>query len=133
MTYALDTNIASYFIQNDVHVIARFRAALISKSKIVIPPVTYYEILRGFKHKPAPEKEKAFQRMCKLFPIGEMTFPVWEQAAIIYASIRKMGIIIGDADILTAAFCIVNGYTLVTHNTKHFDKIDGLSLEDWAK
>jgi len=40
---------------------------------------------------------------------------------------------VGDADILIAAFCIVNGYTLVTDNVKHFENIAGLRLMNWAE
>jgi len=45
--------------------------------------------------------------------------------------LRKTGKTICDADILIAAHCIVNGYTLITHNTKHFENIEGLLLENW--
>ena len=60
MIYALDTNIVSYFIQDNERVIARLRAALADGITLIIPPVTYYEIRRGFKHKPAPKKKSFF-------------------------------------------------------------------------
>jgi predicted nucleic acid-binding protein len=37
-----------------------------------------------------------------------------------------------ENDIYIAAFCKAYGLTLVTSNTKHFDNIDGLVLEDWT-
>ena len=52
--------------------------------------------------------------MCSLYSIGEMSLPIWEQAADIYGKSRKTGNPIEDTDILIAAFCIVNGYVLVT-------------------
>ena len=132
MTYALDTNIVSYFIREDKSVLTRFRAVLAMNNSIVIPPVTYYEIRRGFRHKEAHGKEQVFNRMCKLYPIGEMSLSIWECAAQLYADLRKAKRTVEDADILIAAFCIVNGYTLVTHNTKHFEDIDELKVEDWS-
>jgi tRNA(fMet)-specific endonuclease VapC len=39
--------------------------------------------------------------------------------------------VIGDADILIAAYCLVNDYTLVTNNTNDFNRIDGLKLVNW--
>ena len=131
MIYALDTNIVSYFIREDEHIISRFRAALEAGHSIIIPPVTYYEVRRGLKHKDAPKKEKAFDRMCMLFPIGEISLSVWEQAAEIYGKTRKAGNPIEDTDIIGAAYCIVNGYTLVTNNKKHFADIDDLAFENW--
>ena len=133
MIYALDTNIVSYFIQDNERVIARLRAALADGITLIIPPVTYYEVRRGFKHKPAPKKEKAFSRMCALYPVGEMNLATWECAAEIYGDNCRQGKHISDDDILVAAFCVVYGYTLVTHNIRHFEHIDGLKLVDWKQ
>jgi len=44
MTYVLDANIVSYFIQENAQVILRLRAALMAGHSFVISPVTYYEI-----------------------------------------------------------------------------------------
>jgi predicted nucleic acid-binding protein len=109
------------------------RTALEERHDIIIPPVAYYEIRRGFKRKTAPAKEKAFSIMCLQYPIGEMNIAAWERAADIYADSRLAGDNIEDSDILIAAFCIVNDYTLVTNNTRHFKDMKGLSFVDWAE
>jgi len=36
-------------------------------------------------------------------------------------------------DILIGAFCIKNGYTLVTNNTDDFKNMNGIKLVDWTK
>ena len=36
-----------------------------------------------------------------------------------------------DTDILIASIALENGMTLVTGNTKHFERIEGLELENW--
>ena len=41
--------------------------------------------------------------------------------------------IIDDMDLLIAATAIYNELTLVTNNTKHFENILNLSLENWKK
>ena len=133
MTYALDTNIISYWIQKNKQIAERVNKTIKQGDMIVIPPATYYEIRRGFNHKSAPGKEYAFNLMCKSYTIGEMNMAAWEVAADIYGKSRRAGTPIEDTDILIAAFCIVNGYTLVTNNLKHFDRIDGLQLENWAE
>ncbi|MCL2053695.1 MAG: type II toxin-antitoxin system VapC family toxin [Oscillospiraceae bacterium] len=133
MIYALDTNTISYFIKGDTAVWKKMRAALSENHDFVIPPVTFYEIRRGFKHNPAPRKEQLFTDMCLDYSVGEMNITIWEIAADIYANSKKTGKTIEDTDILIAAFCIVNGYTLVSNNTKHFKNIDGLSLENWVE
>jgi len=114
-------------------VVEQLNRAIRLGNEIVIPPSTYYEVRRGFKHKAAPGKELAFSLMCQSYEIGDMNLAIWETAADIYAYTRKAGKPVEDNDILIAAFCIVNGYTLVTHNTKHFGDIDGLQIVDWAE
>lgn len=133
MTYALDTNTVSYFIQGNKLIKSRIRMALEGRHDIVIPPVTYYEIRRGFKHKSAPAKERVFANICCAYSVGEMSVTAWECAAEIYADSRRAGRPIDDADILIAAFCVVNKYILVTNNTKHFKRIEGLQLVNWAE
>ena len=133
MIYAIDANIVSFILQERVSSISRLREAILHGSDIIIPPITYYEIIRGFRYKSAPKKEDSFIQMCKLYSIGEMTFSAWDRAASIYTNARKSGNTIGDADILIAAFCIVNSYTLVTNNTKHFEFISELVIEDWSE
>ena len=119
MIYALDTNTISYWLQRNKQVIERLSWAIRQGSRVIIPPTTYYEIRRGFKHKTSPGKEFAFSLICKTYEIGEMNIAAWEKAADIYAETRKNGKPIEDTDILAAAFCIVNNYTLVTNNVKH--------------
>ena len=37
----------------------------------------------------------------------------------------------GDMDTLIAAHAMVEKLILVTHNTRHFENVSGLKLEDW--
>ena len=133
MTYALDTNTISYWIQKNPKVVEHLNRVIRQGHMIVIPPSTYYEIRRGFKHKASPGKEFAFSLICQSYEVGEMNLSAWEEAADIYAYTRKTGKSVDDNDILIAAFCIVNGYTLVSHNTKHFVNMQGLNLDDWMQ
>jgi len=60
-----------------------------------------------------------------------MTLDVWEKAIKIYVSLKSKGQLIGDADILIAAYCLANDFTLVTRNDNDFARIDGLRLVNW--
>ncbi|GMO25432.1 MAG: hypothetical protein Ta2F_00700 [Termitinemataceae bacterium] len=53
-------------------------------------------------------------------------------AANIYAELRKIGITIGDADILIASTVIANNSILVTNNVNHYKNIKSLKLENWV-
>lgn len=52
-----------------------------------------------------------------------------------YGSIRKglkdAGRPVPDADLFIAATALAHNAVLVTHNTRHFENIEGLQLEDW--
>jgi len=133
MIYALDSNIISYWVQKNTRIAERINKILRQNNSIIIPPSTYYEVRRGFKHKAAPGKEFAFNLICKSYEVGEMNIAAWEEAADIYAKSRKAGKPVEDTDILVAAFCIVNGYVLVTNNKKHFENIDNLQIVNWVE
>jgi predicted nucleic acid-binding protein len=53
-------------------------------------------------------------------------------ASMIFVKLQRRGIVIDDADILIAAWCIQNDYILVTNNLKHFENIENLKIENWV-
>lgn len=55
-----------------------------------------------------------------------------ESASEIYVALRGTGRLIGEVDVLIAGTAIANNLVLVTHNTKHFNRINHLELEDWS-
>jgi predicted nucleic acid-binding protein len=94
--------------------------------------VAYYEIKRGLMAVNATAKEREFDKLCHDFEIGGMSTQAWLEAARFYAVNKQKGRVIDDADLFIAAFCTVNGYTLVTNNTKHFESVDGLQIVNWV-
>jgi len=132
MIYALDTNIISYMLRKDKRVCERYLEESYKGHECVIPPVTYYEIKRGLLATNANARAREFDLLCNEFEIGIMDTQVWDEASRLYAVHRKRGQPIEDADLFIAAFCIINGYTLVTNNTKHFKDINGLRFTNWA-
>ena len=133
MTFALDTNIISYMLKRDNNVCEKYLAESDNGHECIIPPVAYYEIRRGLLAINATAKTREFEILCQEFGVGEMNTSAWDKAAQLYAERRRNGRQIEDADLFIAAFCIVNGYTLVTHNIRHFDGIDGLTIVDWTE
>jgi predicted nucleic acid-binding protein len=47
------------------------------------------------------------------------------------ARLESEGIGLKDMDLFIAATALANGYTLVTHNVRHFSRIPGLKIADW--
>jgi len=133
MTYALDTNTIIHLLSQKQEVISQRNAALERGAQFIIPPYVNFELLRGFRYVQATAKERSFRNLCAWYPVGEMRLETWELAADIYTHLRKSNYTVGDADILIAAFCLADGYTLVTNNTKDFANISGLRTVDWVQ
>jgi predicted nucleic acid-binding protein len=134
MIYALDSNIISYFLKKDSIIREKMRAATEQNNRFVMPAIVYFEVKRWLLELGAKNKEADFTELCQSLPLGEFDKRVWHLAATLYVQARKKGKPIDDdADLLIAAFCIVNGYTLVTNNTRHFENIDGLDYVNWKE
>ena len=140
MTYALDTNIVSYILRENETIVARENAAvtsclaleIASDNEIVIPPIVYYEIKRWLNAAGAVKKERMFMRLCAGADMSIKQSEL-DTAALIYAELRQKGKSTSDADILIASFCMVNDFTLVTNNEKHFVDIEGLAYVNWIE
>ena len=48
------------------------------------------------------------------------------------AELRRTGQPIADFDLLIASVALAAGYILVTNNTRHYERITGLQLENWT-
>jgi predicted nucleic acid-binding protein len=131
MIYALDSNIVSYILRDDASVMTHYTQALKDDCKIVVPPIVYYEIQRGLLAKKRIKLLAAFGAFYQKVLQVDFEMSVWQKAAQLCASQYQQGKPIDDADIFIAAYCIVNNYTLVTNNTRHFEHIDGLKFVNW--
>ena len=54
-----------------------------------------------------------------------------EEYGRVRAHLAAVGAPIGPNDLMIAAISLAHGLILVTHNTKEFSRVPGLSLEDW--
>jgi tRNA(fMet)-specific endonuclease VapC len=51
----------------------------------------------------------------------------------IRAQLQKLGTPIGSYDLQIAAIALANNLILVAHNTREFERVEGLKLEDWQE
>ena len=132
MTYALDTNTIIRYLRKDLAIRQRFRETQEQGHDFVLPRMVDYEMRRGFRIVSAPQKEAAYFLLTDGLDIVEPDADAWENAENIYAELYQKGFTVGEIDILIAAVCLANDYTLVTGNTKDFENIHGLKLVDWT-
>jgi tRNA(fMet)-specific endonuclease VapC len=56
-----------------------------------------------------------------------------EAAADVYGELRRSRIRVGAMDLRIAAIAIANQMTLLTRNTVDFERVPGLTIEDWTR
>ena len=79
---------------------------------------------------PEAERERVWRLVNVLDSVGISRAEMMRFGQI-KAELEAAGKRIDDADVIIAATAIENDMTLVTGNTKHFDRIDGLRVENW--
>ncbi|MDR2589520.1 MAG: PIN domain-containing protein [Oscillospiraceae bacterium] len=130
--FALDTNIISYILRSDEKVITRFQYESMQGNEFAMIPVVYYEVSRWLMERNAFKLQAEFEALCSEIKFLNTNKNVWQKAAELYVQTRKIGKPIGsDADLLIAAYCLINDCTLVTNNTKHFENISDLKYINW--
>ena len=129
--YLLDTNICIYIIKKKpLQVIQKLQSLDISD--VAISSITLSELEYGVSKSAAVEKNKLALTQF-LAPIETIDFD--DKSAEVYGRIRahleKRGTPIGPLDTLIGAHALSLGYTLVTNNTKEFERIPDIELENW--
>lgn len=130
--YALDSNIISFLLRKNKKLQDRVYHEANNGKGVIIPAIAYYEVKRGLIDAQATTKLAAFERLCDMVGIDKIDIETLDEASNIYASLKKIGRLLEDSDILIAASCIVHGYILVTDNIQHLGRIGGLQFENWV-
>jgi tRNA(fMet)-specific endonuclease VapC len=127
----LDTDTLSYFFKKEKDVVAKVDKYLQEFGYVNISVVTYYEVMNGLLYKDARRQLEKFETFISLNTIIPLSENIARKSAEIYAELRKTGKSIGHNDILIAGTAIENDMVLITNNANHFNRIEGLEIENW--
>ena len=109
------------------------RAIVHADAELFISEVTLAELKYGIAKS---ERQEQNQESLDRFLVGVRLLPI-SDAIDLFASekarLSRTGDLIPDFDLLIGATAIVHGMTLVTNNTKHFQRLRGIRLEDWTR
>lgn len=132
MAYLIDTDTIIFALRGDSGVLAKFEEN--KNLPISISMITYAELVFGAKRSQNEQKNMIkVNHIREIYPIEELNEGVMEVFADIKAKMFDKGIRIEDMDLLIAATAIYNELTLVTNNTKHFENIPNLKIENWKR
>ena len=133
MRYMLDTNICIYAIKHKPEQVF-MRLQEHDPIDICISSVTYAELVHGVEKSKAIEKNRVALALL-LANIEIMNFDslAAESYGKIRADLEKAGTPIGPLDMMIVGHAMALGYTVVTNNTKEFERVKGLKLENWTE
>lgn len=129
----IDTDILSYYFKGDKTVVKNFEIYLEHYDLIEISIITYYEISGGLLAKNALKQLNIFEDFVIDNPVIPLTDSSTKISAKLYAELRQSGKTVDDIDLLIAGVAIDNNMVLVTNNEKHFQRIPGLTIDNWSK
>jgi len=129
--YALDTNIISYYLKGNAKLIDRINNE-VKNGSIIIPPIVYFEIKKWLLKNSSKIKLAAFETLLAKYGVDIISKETLDISLSIYLNLQSKRLTVDDADILIAGYCIQNGYILITNNTKHFENIENLKIENWV-
>jgi tRNA(fMet)-specific endonuclease VapC len=129
----LDTNICIYSIKHKPEQVFR-RLQEHNPSEMCISSVTYAELVHGVEKSQAIEKNRvALALLLANIEILSFDAGAAESYGKIRAELEKNGTPIGPLDMMIAGHAKSLGYTVVTNNTKEFNRVRGLKIENWAE
>ena len=130
--YLLDTNICSYFISQRYPSVTQTLRDKDPRS-IFIPSIVAGELAYGVAHSTRVESNRVnldlFLSNMQVLPWDDRT--IW-QFGFQKSRLRKLGTPISEIDMLLGCQALALGYVFVTNNTREFERIEGLKLENWA-
>lgn len=133
MLYMLDTNICIYLIKRRSEELLN-RMRVFRTGEIGISVVTVAELQYGVSKSENKERNQAALEAF-LLPLDITDFSV--NVTVTYGHIRaeleRNGQPIGPLDTMIAAHALSLDVPLVTNNTREFERVKGLRVEDWTK
>ena len=133
MKYLLDTNICIYLIKNKpTSLITRFNEHAVGD--IGVSTITVAELTYGVEKSQwyAQNQEALLQFLSPLI-ISDFDANAAFSYGQIRAELERQGAPICSLDTVIAGHAVSLGVTIVTNNEREFKRIEGLSLENWAR
>lgn len=130
MKYLLDTNICVYWLKGNSAIEHKITA--IGLDRLALPFITVSELFYGaYKSQKTEANLQLVRELTTQLETIESDNNICELFGELKARLAKSGQLIDDADLFIASCAIVNDMTLVTNNTRHFERITGLKIENW--
>jgi tRNA(fMet)-specific endonuclease VapC len=133
--FCLDTNVIIFAMNLRRPGIAeRLEAELATGTQLIVPAIVRFELEYGCAKSAARERSRAALEVFLSAGFEQPPFDLDDarEAGEMRAQLDARGTPIGWYDTLIAAQARRRGATLVTSNTREFERVPGLMVVDWA-
>lgn len=129
--YLLDSDICVEVLRRRDPVASRVERS--SPADLAVATMTEAELEFGVLRHPYPERARV--RLDRFLAAPMEVLPFDRAAARIHARVRDAlrAQPIGPHDLIIASIALAHMLTLVTHNTAEFERVPGLTVEDWSE
>ena len=125
----LDTDTCIGLLKGDDAVVASWRACM---EQCALPSMVVGELYYGaFKSSIRDKELERVDRFVDIFPEVKPSKRSMRRFGEIKASLERKGVRLADADIVIGSIAIEEGLALVTGNVRHYNRIEGLAIENW--
>ena len=131
--YLLDTDIVSYAMKRSNDAVVQ-RLDTTPSNTIAISAIVLAELEFGRANMPGntrnDETLRALLRNTTVLPFAKSACAAYGK---IRTDLKRRGCVIGGNGMLIAAHAISEDLILVTNNTREFERVPGLRIENWAE
>lgn len=135
MIYLLDTNILIYLIKYHPPTIAQRIDSLADDDRLCMSFITWAQLLKGAER--SVRKPDVLRRLDALGRQVTVIYPTGPEICRHYAEqstrLSAVSTPIGANDLWIACHALAEDACVVTHNTREFQRIVGLKIEDWVR
>jgi predicted nucleic acid-binding protein len=130
--YLLDTDILIYSLKGKEAVVRRLESHQYDPLKISV--ISLMELYYG-----AHKSEKVTANLSRVrwienaFDVLPVDVSIAGTFGMIKSNLEFQGTPLDDFDLIIAATALASNLRLVTNNERHFSRVEGLKLENWAR
>ena len=133
--YLLDTNACIALINARPPIVReRFKQAEKAGDSFAVSSLVVFELRYGAAKSRSPDSSNAQVDVFLAGALELLTFDELDaaQAGVLRADLERRGTPIGAYEVLIAAQAVRRSCTVVTANVSEFDRVTGLSSQDWS-
>jgi predicted nucleic acid-binding protein len=134
--FLLDTDILSNLIRRSPSPVLIAKLASIPGEQLFTSSITLGEMVYGAYRRDV-RTQSLLTRIEQVLLYSRAILPFDDDAARSYGALRaeleRLGTPLADADLRIASIALARNLTVITGNVRHFNRVPGLTVENWLE